>query len=500
MVFESSMATGNPHPNIVYIIADDLGYGDLSCLNPDSRIHTANLDRIAQGGTRFLNAHAAGAVCTPTRYSVLTGRYPWRNPCWLGGYWGYAPPMIPPARMTMASLLKAHGYHTACIGKWHLGLQWGTRGAGQTPCDSTVDFSKPVLGGPRALGFNSSYILPASLDIPPYVFIENEQVETLPTDQWPGSEGKSLMRAGPCPPGFDARAVLPRFTDRATAYIGERAKDDTPFFLYFALTAPHTPFAVNGAFQGRSGIGAYGDFVLELDACVGRVLDALDTHGMTDNTLVVLTSDHGPYPMASFEELAAHGHAPNHRFRGFKADIFEGGHRVPFLARWPGVTPPETASEALVCSTDLLATAADIVGAELPPDAGEDSVSMMPALRGDAAPVRETVVPVSVNGSLCICEDSWKLILCPDSGGWSDPRPETARDGSLPPVQLYNLDADIGETTNLWERKPEVVAGLRATLERYIAEGRSTPGPPQSNDGALDIWGFAGMPPGAEAL
>ena len=479
------------YPNIVYIMADDLGYGDVSCLNPDSRIQTRNLDRLAQGGMRFRNAHAAAAVCTPTRYSVLTGRYPWRNPCWVGGYWGYAPPMIPPERLTVASLLKAHGYHTVCIGKWHLGVGWGVREEGQEPSESTVDFSQPVHGGPRAIGFDYSYITPASLDIPPYVFIENEYCETLPTDTWPGSEGKRLMRPGPCPPGFDAHTVLPRITDKAVAYLGERAESSGPFFLYFPLTAPHTPMVPNEAFKGQSGIGEYGDFVLELDACIGRVLDTLDAHGLTGNTLVVLTSDHGSYPKASFEELAAHGHSTSHVFRGFKADIFEGGHRVPYITRWPGVTPPGTESTRIVCSADLMATAAEIVGAALPDDAGEDSISLLPALRGEThgEGMRETVVPVSENGSLCIRGGKWKLILCPDSGGWSVPRPEDARTGGLPPIQLYDLDADPGETANLWDEHPEVVERLKALLQRYIDEGRSTPGTPQRNDAEVSIWG-----------
>ena len=489
-------------PNIVYILADDMGYGDVSCLNPDSKIHTRHLDRLAGRGMRFLDAHSPSAVCTPTRYSVLTGRYPWRSELKESVLWGYSPPLIPRDRVTVASMLQAHGYHTACIGKWHLGLDWGVRGEGVEPSDETVDFAKAVGGGPRSIGFDYSCIMPASLDIPPYVYIENEHCEELPTDTYPGVDGKAFMRPGPCPPDFDPRTVMPRITDNAVSYIGERAAADSPFFLYFPLFAPHTPIVPNDAFKGRSGIGEYGDFVLEVDDCVGRVLDALEEHGLTDNTLVIFTCDNGCSPMANFQELASHGHSPSHVYRGYKADIYEGGHRVPFIARWPGVIAEGSESTETICLTDLMATTAAIVGAHLPPDAGEDSHSILPALRGEdlTAPIRETAVQASINGSLCIRQGNWKLILCPGSGGWSDPRPEVARSGDWPPVQLYDLDADPGETTNRWAERPEMVTRLIEMLEKIVANGRTTPGPRQQNDGATSIWGPAGMPPGAEAL
>lgn len=490
------------HPNIVYILVDDLGYGDVSCLNPNSKIHTAHLDRLAADGMRLLDAHSPSAVCTPTRYSVLTGRYPWRSPLKESVLWGYSPPLIPSERMTVPAMLRDHGYHTACIGKWHLGLDWGTTEPGAVPSERTVDFSKPVGGGPNEIGFDHAYILPSSLDIPPYVYVENGRVEELPTARYPGEGGQAFMRPGPCPPGFAPEDVMPHLTGKAVDYISERAESGEPFFLYYPMTSPHTPIVPNEPYRGRSGIGDYGDFVLEMDACVGRILDALDAHGLTESTLVIFTSDNGCSPEADFDALAEHGHAPSYHFRGHKADIFEGGHRIPFIARWPGTIPAGSRSTETICLTDLMATAAAIVGADIPPDAGEDSFDILPALRGAAGPdpIRDTAVQASINGALSIRQGHWKLIMSPGSGGWSAPRPETARDGSLPPVQLYDLDEDPGESRNLWEKHPEIVRSLAATLAGLVADGRSTPGPRQENDGETSMWGPAGVPPGGDFL
>jgi arylsulfatase A-like enzyme len=303
-----------------------------------------------------------------------------------------------------------------------------------------------------------------------------------------GRKGRDTRR-GPAAADFEARDVLPSLTRRAVAAIRRRADDakaGKPFFLYLALSAPHTPIEPAGSWLGKSGLNPYADFVMQVDAAVGEVLAALDAQGLTDRTLVIATSDNGCSPEAKFNELRARGHDPSAGFRGTKADIFEGGHRIPFLVRWPGVVASGRRSEQTICLTDLMATCAEILGHRLPDDAGEDSVSILPALQGcDRGPLREAVVHHSINGSFAIRQGDWKLALCPDSGGWSDPRPGTEAAAGLPPIQLYNLASDLGERRDVQAQHPDVVARLTRLLEKYVADGRSTPGPPRKNDGKV---------------
>jgi arylsulfatase A-like enzyme len=477
-------------PNIVYILADDLGYGDVRCLNPEGKIATPNLDRLAARGRIFTDAHSGSAVCTPTRYGILTGRYAWRTRLAGGVLGGYSPPLIAADRLTVASLLKRHGYHTACVGKWHLGFDWAAKAPAEfgdaiDPAPGSaerVDYARPFTRGPLSVGFDRYHGISASLDMPPYVFLIDDRAETIPTAE------RTYIRKGPAAPDFEAVNVLPNLVREAVAYIGERAAAKTPFFLYLPLNSPHTPIVPSPEFQGRSGLNAYADFTMQTDAAIGEVLDALKRHGLEENTLVIATSDNGCSPQANFAELAKFGHNPSHRFRGHKADIYEGGHRIPFLARWPGQIPEGTTCDQTICLTDLLATCAAIVGAELPPNAGEDSVNLLPALLGQATdPLREATVHHSINGSFAIRQGPWKLALCPGSGGWSFPRPGRDRTEGLPPVQLFNLERDIGETTNLQAEHPEIVERLTALLDRYVAEGRSTPGPRQANDRPVTI-------------
>jgi arylsulfatase A-like enzyme len=286
--------------------------------------------------------------------------------------------------------------------------------------------------------------------------------------------------------------VLPDFTKQAVEYIGARAADakqGKPFFLYLPLASPHTPVAPNKEWQGKSGLNAYGDFVMETDASIGEVLKALDAHGLASNTLFVVTSDNGCSPQAGYPELEGKGHDPSHIFRGHKADIYEGGHRIPFLVRWPGKVAPGRTSAQTVCLTDLMRTVADILRVPVPDTAGEDSVSFLPALLGnDPAPLREATVHHSINGSFAIRQGKWKLAFCPGSGGWTSPRPGQDDASKLPLVQLFDLEADIGETRNLQAEYPEVVARLTQLMEKYAAEGRSTLGAIQPNDGEVDIW------------
>jgi len=491
-------------PNIVFILADDLGYGDVKCLNSRGKIATPNMDRLAAAGMVFTDAHSSSAVCTPTRYGIMTGRYNWRSRLQSGVQGGHSPRLIEPDRLTVAALLKQHGYHTAAIGKWHLGMSWtlkpGTPKFGDViekgPDGWNVDFSKPITNGPNAVGFDYYFGISASLDMVPYTFIENDRVTALPTvdKEFPMMLGRQggATRKGPAAADFEAMAVLPTLTRKAVEFVGQRAADartGKPFFLYLPLNAPHTPIVPTKEWQGKSGLNPYADFVMQTDATLGEVLQALDQHGLAENTLIVFTSDNGCSPQAKFEELLPKGHNPNHVFRGNKADIYDGGHHIPYLVRWPGKIKPGTRNDQLICLNDLMATCADILGAKLPDNVGEDSVSILPALLGKAdKPLHEAVVHHSINGSFAIRQGSWKLELCPGSGGWSDPRPGRDDTSKLPLLQLYDLAGDIAEKYNVQDKYPEVVARLTQLLEKYVADGRSTPGAPQKNTGAVDIW------------
>jgi arylsulfatase A len=484
---------GFAKPNVVVILADDLGVGDVRRLNPQGKIATPRLDALAAAGMTFTDAHSPSAVCSPTRYGLLTGRYAWRTKLQSGVLGGLSPRLIEPGRETIASLLKKAGYHTGCVGKWHLGMDWELKpGKAVTELNIEpraqvfhVEYMKPIKNGPNAVGFDEYFGISASLDMVPYAFIRNDRLTAEP------SEDRSLKmrpdkaattRQGPAAPGFTAEGVLPRCVEEAVAFLERRAKEPAkPFFLYVPLTSPHTPIAPTKEWEGKSGIGPYGDFVAQTDAAVGTLMDTLDKLKLADDTLVIFTSDNGCSPQADFPDLAKKGHNPNHVYRGNKADIFEGGHRVPFLARWPGTVKPGTTSERLVCLTDVLRTAAAIANVSVPDAAGEDSVSFLPTLKGDAQPARSPAVHHSINGSFAIRDGDWKLCFCADSGGWSAPRPGAKGVADLPKDQLFNLKADIGETKNLHADEVATVKRLTTALERIVADGRSTPGPKGAN-------------------
>ena len=499
-----AFAASAANPNIIYILCDDLGYGDVKCLNENGKIATPNMDRLAAAGMIFTDAHSGSAVCSPTRYGIMTGRYSWRSPLQSGVLGGLSPRLIEPGRMTVASLLKQHGYATACIGKWHLGMDW-VKLPGKDVSELSVetdeqvhnvDYAQPIKNGPNSVGFDSYYGISASLDMVPYTFIENDHVTVLPTvdKSFSMTEGRKsgTTRLGPAAPEFEARDVLPTLARKAVEFIGQRtaeAKAGKPFFLYLPLNAPHTPIAPSAEWQGKSGISPYADYVMETDWAVGEVLQALDKQGLAENTLVIMTSDNGCSPQANFAELAEKGHNPSYVFRGTKADIWDGGHHIPFLVRWPAKIQPGSTTEQLTCLTDFIATCAEIVGARLPDDAGEDSASLLPVLLGKAdKPIHEAIVHHSINGSFAIREGNWKLELCSGSGGWSDPKPGTAAAQKLPPVQLYDMTADIGEKTNTQADHAEVIDRLTRLLEKYVADGRSTPGVPQKNDVPIQLW------------
>jgi arylsulfatase A-like enzyme len=482
--FLGCCAEGANAPNILYILADDLGYGDVRCLNPNGKIATPNLDRLAAQGMVFTDAHSSSAVCTPTRYGILTGRYNWRSSLKEGVLGGFSRRLIEPGRLTVPALLKQNGYDPAAIGKWHLGMDWPLKEGGYAKGYADgweVDYTKAIQNGPTTVGFDFYFGISASLDMPPYIFIEKDRVQGIPSVE------KTWIRRGPAHKDFEAIDVLPTLTKNAVHYLSQTRSN--PFFLYVALTAPHTPIVPAGAWRNQSGLNAYADFVMQTDAIVGQILDALDKAKLADKTLVLFASDNGCAPPANIPELTAQGHNPSYRFRGYKADIFEGGHRIPFLARWPGKIKAGSTSDQLICLNDLMATCAEILGIKLPDNAGEDSVSILPVLLGTSkGPMREALVHHSMNGSFSIRQGQWKLELCPDSGGWSEPKPNSPAARKLPLVQLYNLSRDIGEQTNVQAENPKIVARLTQLLEKYVAEGRSTPGVPQTNNGAITIW------------
>jgi arylsulfatase A len=498
------LANAADKPNFIFILCDDLGTGDVRCLNPAGKIATPNMDRIAKEGMTFTDAHTPSSVCTPTRYGTLTGRYNWRTRLQNGVLGGLSPHLIEDGRVTVAAMLKAQGYHTAAIGKWHLGMDWVIKDK-QTVSELTIespeqawstDFTKPMTHGPLSVGFDRYFGIAASLDMVPYTFIEGDRVTVQPTEdralEMVQGEAKKFTRKGPAAPGFTGYEVLPTFIDKAVAYIDEKAaeaKSGKPFFIYLPLTAPHTPILPNPEWRGKSGLNQYGDFVMETDANVGRVLKALDDQGIAQDTVIILTSDNGCSPSADYPALLAKGHNPSGKYRGHKADVYEGGHRVPFLVRWPAKVKGGQTTTQLTCLTDFTATAAEITGATLPETAAEDSFSFLPTLLGESAkgPQRESLVSHSIGGYFAIREGKWKLALCPGSGGWSEPRPGKEPAGSAP-VQLFDLDADLGETKNLQAEQPEIVARLTKKLETLIANGRSTPGANQTNDVPIDVW------------
>lgn len=502
-LFVVTVAAAPAKPNIIYVLCDDLGYGDVKCLNPKGKIATPHLDKLAAGGMIFTDVHSSSSVCSPTRYGIMTGRYNWRTKLQSGVLGGLSPRLIEPGRLTVAQLLKDNGYHTAAIGKWHLGMDWVKKDGKdvaelniESPTQvNNVDYAQPIKNGPNAVGFDYYFGISASLDMVPYTFIENDRVTKLPTveKKFPMMSGKAgTTRTGPAAPDFEAEDVLPTLTAKAVAHVKSRAADakaGKPFFLYLPLPSPHTPIAPTKEWQGKSGLNPYADFVMQTDHAIGQVLAELEQQGLVETTLVIVTSDNGCSPQADFPALLSKGHNPSYEFRGHKADIFDGGHHIPFLVRWPARLKAGTLSQQLLCLTDFMATVAEIIGVKLPATAGEDSVSFLPALLGQEQhfPLREAVVHHSINGSFAIRSANWKLELCRDSGGWSDPKPGAPKSAELPAVQLYDLNADLGEKTNVQDQHPDIVARLTKLLEKYVADGRSTPGEPQKNTVPVQI-------------
>ena len=456
-------------PNVIVILADDLGFGDVAHLNPESRIPTPNLDALAERGMVFVDAHSPSAVCTPTRYGLLTGRYAWRTRLKRSVLDGFGKPLIADDRPTIGTFLSEHGYRTAVVGKWHLGLEFARTAS------TAFDFGKPVSDGPHTHGFDESFIIPASLDYPPYLYIRNGDIEGLPLEWQQALRFPRYMRAGKRASNFDPSDVLDELVRQAADFIDRQSRESQPFLLYFPLTAPHKPVWPAERFRGRTDLGPYADFVVQVDATVGDILNAVDAAGIRDSTVVFFTSDNGSFMYrrsgasqpdhTDDETIAAYrsrNHTSNYVYRGTKADIWEAGHRVPFLVRWPGQIPPGSVRNETVCLTDVFATLAEIIGEDLPEDAAGDSFSLLPLLRGgNWDRPRVPVVHHSIRGMFAIRDGKWKLVAGNGSGGRE--RPTGVPFGR--PYQLYDLHADPEETNNLSDGHPQVVARLEASLE-----------------------------------
>lgn len=451
-------------PNILIILADDMGYGDLQCYNNNSKINTQHIDQLAKEGMRFTDAHAPAAVCVPSRYSLLTGHYPFLNKR------KYTDGIIEPGRVTIASLLKKAGYRTGMVGKWHQGI------VGEKAPASDTD----LVGGPLDHGFDDFFGMPASLDIPPYYYIRNKRPLTPPTIDIAAMEGTApapgkrkiqgpFYRAGKVAPDFKHEEVLDRFGEEAVNYIEAKAPQEQPFFLYVALPAPHTPWLPGKAFAGKSQAGDYGDFVLQVDHWVGQLTQKLADLNIADNTLIFFSSDNGPvwYP----ENVAQYQHHSVGPLSGMKGDALEGGHRLPFIAKWPGHIKPGGVNSNLICFTDLLATFAELTNTPLAENQVHNSQSILPLLMDEASSAtRSTLVMQSSGSKFAIRKGDWKLILAKGSGGFTDGYDPSFAEGNKSEGHLYNLTTDIGEKVNLFEENPEKVAELRSELETLLLD------------------------------
>ncbi|MBX2841343.1 MAG: sulfatase-like hydrolase/transferase [Flammeovirgaceae bacterium] len=474
-------------PNIIFILADDMGYGDLKSLNPDSDIPTPNMDKIVNEGIHFTDAHTNSSVCTPTRYGVLTGRYAFRTRLKKGVLWGYSPSLIEPGRETVASFLKQNGYNTACVGKWHLGLDWQKIDESKViediknnvpeGFDDNVDYSKPVGGGPSDHGFDYSLIIPASLDMSPYLYVRNGMAVAAPTVYTKGKDQKIdgrgvFWRQGKMSPGFDFFEVLPSLVDSACNYISQQSNEEAPFFLYLPLPAPHTPWMPTEEFGGKSNAGKYGDFVNMVDAQVGKVMQAVAATGMDDRTLIIVTSDNGSDWKPSDKE--AYGHQANYIYKGRKADIYEAGHRVPFIARWKGEIKAGSSSDEVMCTIDLFGTLAGLLKKSLPDRVGEDSFNLWPAFTGEVSeqPIREATIHHSLHGIFSIRKGKWKFTPHLGSGGFSSPATIEPKQGEVPGT-LFDMENDPEEQHNLYDQHPEIVEELTALLAKNKAQGYS---------------------------
>ena len=457
-------------PNIVVVMCDDLGYGDVHCLNPEhGKIATPHADQLAHEGLIFTDAHSGSSVCTPTRYGLLTGRYSWRTRLQRGVTQGYAPCLIAAGRPTVASFLQTQGYKTSIVGKWHLDFQY-LDPVTQEPLHRKQQRLPPVGAripdGPISRGFDYFHGFHHAGDM--QAVIQNDRV--IEHD--------------------DEINMLPRLTTQAVNQIETLSQTQQPFFLYVPLSSPHTPILPSPEWQGKSGLGDYGDFVMQTDHALGEIMSAIERSGCEDKTLLIFTSDNGCSKAANIPELARQGHHVSGPYRGSKADLWEGGHRVPFIVRWPGRIKQGSTCQQSLCLTDLFATVAEILLTNLPDGSAEDSVSFLPALTGQLiSPVRSGIVHHSISGHFGYRHDNWKLLLAHGSGGWTSPKEQKAREQGLPAAQLYRLDRDPAETENLAAKNPETFGKLLGLLKADVDRGRSTPGNNATNDTTdIRLW------------
>jgi arylsulfatase A-like enzyme len=463
------ISNASTRPNIVIMLADDMGHGHVSCLNPKSKIQTPNIDRLAKQGITLVDAHSGSAVCSPTRYGILTGRYAWRTRLVRGVLGPYDPPLIDAGRLTTPGLLRQQGYHTACIGKWHLGWDWPREG------NATPDFTKPIAGGPTTRGFDY-YFGTDVPNYPPYCFIENDRTVGLPTDL--KAEKNLDGRPGPMLPGWKFDQILPQMLKKTLAHIEERAKKQQPFFLFFTFTSPHEPIAPSEPFRGKSGMNPLADFIIETDAAVGTVSEAIQRAGIADNTLFIFTADNGSSLYTGAQELRKMGHEPSAQWRGAKGSIYEGGHRIPFFARWPGKIAADSVSDKTICLTDFMATFAALTGATLPEPAAEDSCNILPLLLGQGNTLqRPAVIHQSVTGRLAIREGPWKLMLpgalVRENLTTKTNKKKAPTEGEPAARALYNLSADPGEMNDVISLHPEIEKHLADLFLKYQKEQRS---------------------------
>ena len=467
------LAKVSAKPNLVYVICDDLGYGDVQCLNPkNGKIPTPHVDKLASEGMIFTDAHSGSSVCTPTRYGLLTGRYSWRTKLQSGVVQGFSPCLIAQDRPTVASFLKQQGYHTAIIGKWHLNFKYLDPKSGKEYSrkkHNTPPVGSKIPDGPLHRGFDHFR-----------GFHHARNMEAVIEDD------KVVAHDPPV-------NMLPRLTRESVDYIESRKGKKEPFFLYVPLGSPHTPILPSPEWEGKSGLGKYGDFVMQTENIVGEIQAALKRIGQDENTLFVFTSDNGCSKAAGIGGLAGKGHRVSAHLRGSKADLWDGGHRIPFIVKWPGKVKPGSQSDQLICLTDLFATVADLLGSDLPKGSAEDSVSFLPALSGrKIVSTRSGVIHHSISGHFAYRQGPWKLLLARASGGWTSPTESQAK-GALP-AQLYDMKTDVGEKKNLYREKPEVVAKLLALLEKDVKRGRSTKGPASKNDASKIVLWKSGQP------
>jgi arylsulfatase A-like enzyme len=463
-VWCSSAQTNSEKPNIVFILCDDLGYGDVQSLSPEtSKIKTPHIDKLTQEGMTFTDAHSGASVCTPTRYGIMTGRYSWRTKLQSGVVQGFAPNLIKENRPTVGNFLRDQGYHTALIGKWHLNFQYLDPVSKKNIEKESRKFTAPVGStipdGPIHRGFDYYHGFHHARDMK--AVIENDKVIE-----------------------YDNEInMLPRLTDKSVEYIEKQAKnkDGKPFFLYVPLGSPHTPILPSKEWQGKSGLGAYADFVMQTDATVGVITKALKDNGLSENTLVIFSSDNGTSKAADIKGLAKQGHIVSAGYRGSKSDLWDGGHRVPFIVKWPNMVKSSSTSNELICLTDIFATFSDITNVAVPNQSGEDSVSFLSALKGKKIKsTRAGVIHHSISGHFAYRLGKWKLLLAKGSGGWSSPREKESSD--MPIAQLYDIENDPSESENLYTPRPEIAKKLLKQLELDIKTGRSTKGEFSKND------------------